>query len=75
MTRSLLVGALFVVACGTVGDTTTSCGVLDRFSDDTCGTLPPPWSCGGDGCNEVFNVIKPGPGAGGALCCVVDVIP
>lgn len=58
-----------VFGCGTVGDLTPSCEVLDRFSNDVCSTLPPPWSCGGDGCAEAHAVVKPGPGGGGVLCC------
>lgn len=57
-----------VFGCGTVGDFTDQCGVLDRFSNDFCGQLPAPWSCGG-GCDEAVTVAKPGAAGGGALCC------
>jgi len=56
--------------CGSIGDATNECGVLDRFSNDLCSQLPAPWSCGGDGCNEAHALVKLGPGAGGVLCCL-----
>jgi hypothetical protein len=58
-----------IFGCGTLGDPVSNCGPLDRFSNDTCGALGPPWQCGDDGCNEANNVTKPGPDGGGVLCC------
>ena len=55
--------------CGTIGDTLTNCGPLDRFSNDLCAALGPPWQCGSDGCNEANNVTKSGPAGGGVFCC------
>lgn len=56
--------------CGTAGVAPWgACGVLDRFSNDQCGSLPAPWSCAGTGTDEAIVVTKPGPLAGGALCC------
>jgi len=58
--------------CGTAGDppNAASCGVLNRFSQNLCGALPTPWFCGNsNGDNEILVVVKPGPGAGGVLCC------
>lgn len=59
--------------CGTLGSAPdpTSCGVLDRFSDNLCSGLQSPWRCDGDaaGTRETEFVVKPGPGAGGVLCC------
>lgn len=55
--------------CGTAGASTSSCGAFDRFSNNMCSSLPAPWSCGADGCNEAHALVKPGPGAGGVLCC------
>ncbi|HVY48446.1 MAG TPA: hypothetical protein VHB21_21305 [Minicystis sp.] len=54
--------------CGSIGDTPSSCGVLDRFSNDLCGALNPVWQCGDDGCNEANDVTKDA-GFGGVLCC------
>ncbi len=60
--------------CGTAGLETTGCGGLTRFSDDSCGSLPPPWSCNAGGCDEANAVTKPGPANGGVLCCRVDAL-
>ncbi len=60
--------------CGTAGLPTTGCGAFDRFSDDQCGALPAPWACLGDSCGEALSVTKPGPGAGGVLCCRNDCL-
>jgi len=57
--------------CGTAGVPAGGCGLLDRFSDDQCLSLPPPWACAGNSCGEALNVTKPGPTGGGALCCRV----
>ncbi len=59
--------------CGTLGSAPdpATCGVLDRFSDNLCSGLQAPWRCDGDaaGVRERELVVKPGPGAGGVLCC------
>lgn len=59
--------------CGTIGAVpeATTCGVLDRFSHDQCAMLPAPWTCTdeGSGTHEASVVTKPGPEAGGVLCC------
>jgi hypothetical protein len=62
--------------CGSIGDTTARCGVLDRFSNDLCRELGPPWTCeapspdgAASGCREAAVVSKPGPELGGVLCC------
>jgi hypothetical protein len=59
-----------VFGCGSIGDTPGDCGVLDRFSNDGCDLLGPPWSCGNDGCNEANDVTKPSSEGGGVLCCL-----
>jgi hypothetical protein len=45
--------------------------VLDRFSDNLCSGLQAPWRCEGEAgdVRESELVVKPGPGAGGVLCC------
>jgi hypothetical protein len=58
-----------VFGCGSLGAVASDCGVLDRFSNNLCGALSAPWLCGGDGCDEAHAVAKPGPAAGGVLCC------
>ncbi len=61
-----------VFGCGNIGDTPdSSCGVLNEFSNNLCGALPAPWDCPNvnGGCSEFATVTKPGPGAGGVLCC------
>lgn len=58
-----------VFGCGSLGAVPDDCGVLDRFSNNNCGSLSPPWSCTSDGCTEAHAVTKPGPSAGGVLCC------
>lgn len=60
-----------VFGCGTAGDLALGCGVVDRFSNDQCSLLPPPWTCSGNSCGEALIVSKPGPENGGALCCSV----
>ena len=57
--------------CGTVGyaPDAVSCAPLTQSSQNLCASLPAPWSCGTDGYREAANVVKPGPGAGGVLCC------
>ncbi len=63
-----------IFGCGSLGDPpqASSCGVLDRFSNNLCGALAPPWRCDGDpaGLRESDFVVKPGPAAGGVLCCI-----
>lgn len=58
-----------VFGCGNMGDPTEGCGVLNAFSNDVCGALGFPWSCGNDGCSEAHAVLKTAPERGGALCC------
>lgn len=58
-----------VFGCGSIGIPPGDCGVLDRFSNDGCGDLGPPWSCGNDGCNEANAVSKSSSEGGGVLCC------
>lgn len=62
--------------CGTLGDAPFnqgSCGVLNRFSNDLCGSLnvstANPWSCGSNGVQEAANVTKIAATRGGVLCC------
>lgn len=61
-----------VFGCGNVGAaiSNTSCGVLNRFSQNGCGSLPSPWSCAGsNGFNEAHLLTKSGTALGGVLCC------
>ena len=62
-----------IFGCGNLGATpmASSCGVLDRFSNNLCSALGPPWRCDDDprGLRESDFVVKPGPGGGGVLCC------
>jgi hypothetical protein len=59
-----------IFGCGTAGAVAT-CPPLDRFSNDLCGALGPPWSCSAlDGCDEAHAVTKSSSDGGGALCCV-----
>jgi hypothetical protein len=57
--------------CGTAGDVpeASSCGVLDRFSQNLCASLPPSWQCGSDGEQELLAVTKASPSGGGVVCC------
>jgi len=56
--------------CGTLGEVThPSCVPLDRWSKTLCGMLANPWVCGGSSVTEALDVVKPGPAAGGVLCC------
>ena len=57
-----------VFGCGSMGSEPSDCGVLDRFSNDSCVDLQPPWQCN-DSCNEAHKVTKPGSAGGGVLCC------
>lgn len=62
-----------VFGCGTLGNAPdpSTCGPLDRFGDNLCDALRAPWRCEGDpaGVREALRVTKPGPEAGGVLCC------
>ena len=62
-----------VFGCGTVGGVPNAgtCGTLDRFGNNLCSDLPPPWSCSddGSGTHEAELVVKPGRDHGGVLCC------
>ena len=64
-----------VFGCGNVGDIPdpTSCAPLDRFGNNLCAALPPPWSCpmdpAGADVSEALLVTKPGADGGGVLCC------
>jgi hypothetical protein len=56
--------------CGNLGTPpNSSCSPLNRFSNDGCGALGVPWSCGGSSNQEAFNVTKTDPAKGGAMCC------
>ncbi|WP_434388703.1 Kelch repeat-containing protein [Melittangium boletus] len=58
--------------CGNLGAApATTCGVLNRFSNNTCMDLGSPWDCGGAPAEycETQAVKKPSPGRGGVLCC------
>ncbi|MEW5851323.1 MAG: hypothetical protein AB2A00_21220 [Myxococcota bacterium] len=66
-----------VFGCGTLGaqPTPTQCGVLNRSCDDLCSGLVWPWQCSGQAGEptpedrESLIIVKPGPEAGGVLCC------
>lgn len=62
-----------IFGCGTLGGASqaSSCAPLDRFSNNLCSALAPPWRCDGDpnGLFESDLVVKPGPERGGVLCC------
>jgi hypothetical protein len=60
-----------VFGCGDLGDVPygEACGVLDRFSNDLCASLPPVWSCGTNSFDEADHLAKSGPGEGGVICC------
>lgn len=60
--------------CGSLGSVPReSCAPLDRSSNDLCTALVAPWTCNannpGANVRESEFVRKPGPGAGGVLCC------
>ena len=63
-----------IFGCGNLGSMpqASSCGVLDRFSNNQCSELVPPWRCDGDpsGLRESDLVVKPGAAGGGVLCCL-----
>jgi hypothetical protein len=61
-----------VFGCGTLGSRpvqNSNCAPLDRWSTNLCAALTAPWACGTDQTAEASYVEKPGPGAGGVLCC------
>jgi hypothetical protein len=60
-----------VFGCGDLGipPDVTTCAPLDRFSNDLCAALPPPWACGADAIAEANSVTKATSEAGGVLCC------
>jgi hypothetical protein len=63
-------GANDLFGCGNLGATpNANCNPLTRFSNNLCGSLGAPWSCGSDGFNELNNVTKSGTAGGGVLCC------
>ncbi|MCA9668084.1 MAG: hypothetical protein KC503_20940 [Myxococcales bacterium] len=63
-------GANDIFGCGTLGIApAASCSPLDRFSNNLCGALGAPWSCGSDGFQEANNVVKTAAAGGGVLCC------
>lgn len=60
--------------CGSLGSSPQpSCAPLDRSSNNLCAALAPPWRCDQPtqqaNLRESEHVVKPGPGAGGVLCC------
>ena len=63
-----------IFGCGDLGAVpqASSCRVLDRFSNNLCSSLSPPWRCDADplGLHESDVVVKPGPAHGGVLCCI-----
>lgn len=62
-----------IFGCGTEGSVPSAgtCGPLDRFGNNLCSSLPPPWSCAydGSGTHEAELVVKPGSAHGGIVCC------
>jgi hypothetical protein len=62
-----------VFGCGTLGDvpSASTCGVLDRFSNNLCSALGDPWSCedDGSGTHEAELLLKSNAAHGGVLCC------
>jgi hypothetical protein len=59
-----------VFGCGDVGYSSISgCAPLDRSTGNLCVELSGAWSCSEDAYDEVTHLNKPGPDAGGALCC------
>lgn len=62
-----------VFGCGTIGAVPDpgTCGALDRFGNNLCADLPPPWSCrdDGSGTHEAELLVKPGAEHGGVVCC------
>lgn len=59
-----------VFGCGDVGYADVSgCAPLDRSTGNLCVDVPGAWACMEDAYDEVSHLVKPGPDAGGALCC------
>ena len=63
-----------IFGCGSVGSVPqASCAPLDRSGNNLCSELPAPWRCdtgvGDVSFRESEFVVKPGPQAGGVLCC------
>jgi hypothetical protein len=61
---------------GTAGSSADrgTCAPLNRSSGEKCDDIPPPWACEDSGVawqyDEAARAVKPGPGGGGALCCL-----
>ena len=63
-------GSNDLFGCGTLGEAPAAdCSPLDRFGDDLCSVLGPPWMCGTDETHEADDVTKTDSTAGGVLCC------
>lgn len=59
-----------VFGCGDVGySNINGCAPLNRSTSNLCLNLPGAWACSEDAYDEVSYLVKPGPDAGGALCC------
>lgn len=59
-----------VFGCGDVGHGNISgCAPLNRSTGNLCANLPGAWACSEDAYDEASYLVKPGPNAGGALCC------
>ncbi|MBL8679710.1 MAG: hypothetical protein JNK05_11120 [Myxococcales bacterium] len=63
-----------IFGCGSVGSVPqASCAPLDRSGNNLCSELPAPWRCDSGAGDVSFResefVVKPGPRAGGVLCC------
>ncbi len=60
-----------IFGCGTLGaPPNADCTPLNEWSGNRCVDLAAPWSCGTTGqLNEGADVVKPGTGSGGVLCC------
>ncbi len=63
-----------IFGCGSLGSSPqASCAPLDRSGNNLCGELVRPWRCdqpaGQADVRESEFVVKPGPEAGGVLCC------
>lgn len=59
-----------VFGCGDVGyGDVSGCAPLNRSTGNLCANVPGAWACMEDAYDEVSHVVKPGPDAGGALCC------
>ncbi len=62
-----------IFGCGNLGAAPDpgTCAPLNAFGSNVCGALSAPWSCpsSNGGFDEAATVVKPGPLAGGVLCC------